>query len=388
MGLLAAAASGKKTVSRVSRSAVPAPGEWTASLYRRDLAGNESEAEASTPVTLRYDPDPPELGFESPSVSDPTLVAVDVSDKLSGVASGSIELRQGGAGVWQELPSQVTSGSRLVARLDDAALPPGPYVLRARATDQAGNDAWTDRRVDGQPMEVTLPIRTATAVSAGFPVVRTLVQSRRRNGKREWVRQRVTVNRSAVRIMAGSVVQVVGRLTSSAGGGIAGQSVGVSASSAGGPERVVGTVQTDGEGRFAYSAAGTSSETLRFTFAGSATLLPSRIAVTMSVPAVTAFMANRRSLRNGQTVTFAGQLRTRPAPPGGKLLELQVLLPAGWKTFRTVRSDPAGRWTARYHFTRTGGVQHYRFRVRLPEEASYPFAVGVSQPLVITVRGG
>jgi hypothetical protein len=106
------------------------------------------------------------------------------------------------------------------------------------------------------------------------------------------------------------------------------------------------------------------------------------------VPAVTAFKANHRSLRNGQTVTFSGRLRTLPVPVGGKLLELQVRLPAGWQTFRTMRTDATGRWTARYHFTRTGGVQHYRFRARLPEEASYPFAAGVSRPLVVKVRGG
>ena len=39
--------------------AVPAPGEWTLSVWRRDAAGNENEDTASVPVTLRYDPEPP-----------------------------------------------------------------------------------------------------------------------------------------------------------------------------------------------------------------------------------------------------------------------------------------------------------------------------------------
>ena len=39
----------------------------TVSLWRRDAAGNEAESMASVPVTLRYDPDAPQLGFEPSS---------------------------------------------------------------------------------------------------------------------------------------------------------------------------------------------------------------------------------------------------------------------------------------------------------------------------------
>jgi hypothetical protein len=39
--------------------AVPAPGEWRVSMWRRDAAGNADERAASVPVTLRYDPEPP-----------------------------------------------------------------------------------------------------------------------------------------------------------------------------------------------------------------------------------------------------------------------------------------------------------------------------------------
>jgi hypothetical protein len=76
-----------------------------------------------------------------------------------------------------------------------------------------------------------------------------------------------------------------------------------------------------------------------------------------------------------------------PAPPGGKLVELQVRLPHRWETFRTIRTDPAGHWSARYRFTRTYGVQRYRFRARLPEEAAYPFALGGSRPVTVLVKG-
>ena len=58
-----------------------------------------------------------------------------------------------------------------------------------------------------------------------------------------------------------------------------------------------------------------------------------------------------------------------------------------WQTFRTMRTDAAGRWAIRYRFRRTRGVQRYRFRARLPREASYPFAAGGSRSLTVRVRG-
>ena len=64
-------------------------------------------------------------------------------------------------------------------------------------------------------------------------------------------------------------------------------------------------------------------------------------------------------------------------PAGGKLIEMQVQLPGRWETFRTIVATTAGQWSVRYRFRRTSGVQHYRFRARLPAEAGYPFVAGV-----------
>ena len=169
-----AAAAGEQAGADLSRFgvAVPAPGEWTVSLWRRDAAGNESEDAASVPVTLRYDPEPPQLGFEPPSAADPTLVAV-AGDRQGLRAGGRRRSRsaRAGSGIWQALPTQ-KDGSRLLARIDDAALPAGGYLLRARAADQAHNEASTDRRLDGQPMALTLPVRIVSTMQAGFERVR------------------------------------------------------------------------------------------------------------------------------------------------------------------------------------------------------------------------
>src|SRR3954468_330394 len=113
---------------------------------RGDAAGNTTEEAASVPVTLRYDPEPPQLGFEAPSPGDPTLVAVQVSDKVSGLAEGAIEISRAGSDSWQALATQ-REGNRLLARVDDAALPPGDYLLRATARDQANNLGSTMSRL-------------------------------------------------------------------------------------------------------------------------------------------------------------------------------------------------------------------------------------------------
>ena len=63
---------------RASSIQVPAQGEWTLSLWRRDAAGNESAAVASVPVTLRYDAEAPRLAFTQSRPADPTLISVAV----------------------------------------------------------------------------------------------------------------------------------------------------------------------------------------------------------------------------------------------------------------------------------------------------------------------
>jgi hypothetical protein len=365
---------------------VPAPGEWSVSLWRRDAAGNTAENTESVPVTLRYDPRPPQLGFEPPSPTDPTLVAVAVTDDVSGLAGGAIELSSSGSGVWQSLPTE-QHGSRLVARIDDASLPAGGYALRAHAFDKAANEASTDRRLDGQPMALTLPLRIGSNMRAGFERVRTVRRTVRRNGKRQVVRRRSKVLAPATQVRSGGRAVVAGRLFNRDGQGIAGAEIRVLSSSAISPEQLVAVVSTDAAGRYRYSAAGNTSRTLRFVYPGSPLVLPSERAIRMTVPALTTLRVNRKRLLNGQAVTFSGRLRTHPAPPQGKLVELQVRLSDRWQTFRTSRTDAAGRWAIRYRFKRTRGVQHFRFRARLPAEASYPFATGGSRPLTVRVRG-
>jgi hypothetical protein len=373
-------------IERLADLRMPAPGEWQLRLWREDAAGNQEPANASVPVTMRYDPEPPQLGFEPPPATDPTLVSVLVTDQVSGLAGGQIELSPAGSGVWQGLPTR-QEGSRLLARIDDASLPPGAYLLRATARDQAANQNSTDKWVDGRPAAINLPLRMPTAIRAG--VIRSKTERTRveRRGKRRRVRREVPTFEPSARVAFGREVTIGGGLQNRDGQPLPDAEVQVLSRSATSPEQLVGTLRTDAQGNFTYLTTASSTRTLRFVYHGSPVTLPTASEVALFVPAASTIGARPRRIRNGRTVHFIGRLRSLPPPAAGKLIELQVVLSGRWQTFRTTLTNPQGSWRVPYRFRRTCGVTRYRFRARLPAEAGYPFETGLTRPVRIKVRG-
>jgi hypothetical protein len=373
-------------IERVAGLRMPAPGEWQARVWREDAAGNQEPANASVPVTLRYDPEPPQLGFEPPPSSDPTLVSVLVTDPISGLAGGQIELSRAGSGVWQELATK-QEGSRLIARLDDTSLPPGAYLLRATAHDQAANQNSTDKWVDGRPVAINLPLRMPTAIRAGVigrRIERTTVE---RRGKRRRIRREVPTFEPSARVAFGSSVTMGGRLENRDGQPLPDAEVQVLSRSPTSLEQLVGVLRTDPQGNYTYVTEASSTRTLRFVYNGSPLALPTSSEVSLFVPAASTIRARPRRVRNGQAVHFVGRLRSLPPPAAGKLIELQVVLSGKWQTFRTTLTDAQGGWRVPYRFRRTCGVTRYRFRARLPTEAGYPFEIGLTRPIAVRVRG-
>ena len=365
---------------------VPGAGEWTVSLWRRDAAGNADPATASDPVTLRYDPEPPQVAFDAPSASDPTLISAPVTDKVSGLADGAIEISAVGSNTWQTLDTQSTAAGSSRGSTTRLCRPATTSCVRQRTTRRR-TSRRPRTRADGQPMAVTLPLRIASSLQAGVAHTRVVKRVVRRHGKRRTVRRRVTELRPRGVIRLGRQIQISGRLTNRDGQGIGGADVQVFATSDGGPEQLVGDVHTDASGAYTYTAAGSVSRTLRFAYAGSPLILPAQSTVRLVVPAVSTLRVSRRRVLNGERVMFSGQVRSTPIPAGGKLIQLEVLLSGGWQTFRTARTDQDGRWALPYKFARTRGVQWYRFRVELPREAGYPFGAGASKSLRVRVRG-
>lgn len=366
---------------------VPGPGEWTLRMWRQDAAGNAAEGNASAPVTLRYDPEPPKLAFKAVSPSDPTQVSVAVADPLSGPAGGQIEISREGSGTWQTLATRL-EGDHLQARVDDAAMPPGRYALRAQASDAAGNTGTTILREDGSPAIVNLPLRLDARLSGG--AVRTTVRRRvvRRRGHRRVVRRRVTRLLGTVRVRHGRRAVISGRLQTKDGGALPATPLFLFSSTPGGAERYAGFVNTDAAGRYRHVVKAGANEVLRFAYLGSPSIRPVSRAVRLEVPGRTTLRASRRRLVNGQRVIFGGRLSVAPVGLAArKLVELQTRLSGRWQTFRTVPTDSGGLWKTAYRFRRTRGVVRYRFRVRIPREAGYPFVTGVTRSIRVTVRG-
>lgn len=373
-------------ISSLSDLAVPGSGEWQIRMWREDGAGNHEPTNASVPVSLRFDPEPPELAFEPSVAADPTMVSVAVADRVSGLASGQIEMSRQGTGTWQALPTE-QRGDRLVTRIDDSLLPAGVYALRATAWDQASNQNSTDRRVNGEPMTLSLPLRVPTVLRAGIRSERTVRRSVKRRGKRRTIRKRVVQLRSRADARYGERVSITGHLENRDGQRLPGAQVQVFSGSPTDRGQLVGVVTTDTGGGFSYETLADASRTFRFVYLGSPLTLPAETAVSLLTSAASTIQAAPRRLRNGQSVRFSGKLRALPAPPAGKLIELQVVLSGRWQTFRTTRTQADGSWAIRYAFRRTCGLLRYRFRARLPAEAGYAFQTGSTKTVIVTVRG-
>jgi hypothetical protein len=369
-------------IARLPDLKAPEPGEWELRVVREDAAGNRNDDYASQPVRLRHDPEAPELGFEAAPSEDPTRVSVAVTEKISGIAGGQIELSPAGSNSWQALSTKL-EGNRLVARIDDAALAPGPYLLRAQATDLAGNVG-----VAAAPQPLTLPLRIQSALQAG--VVKTRIvrdKAGGKKGRRGSRRRRVTELRPESQVRWGGHVTIAGRLTNRDGQPLPGQQIQVLGPGAGG-EELLAVLTTDTQGAFSYQAAGSASRTLRFVHPGTPTILPAESRVGLVVPAAGSFKPSRKRILNGGGVVFRGRVRSLPLPAGGKLVELQVKQPTGeWTTFRTLRTGQDGRWALRYRFRFVRCHTTYRLRARIPAEAGYPFADGKSRSRKVTVRG-
>lgn len=378
---------GGEGVAAINALKVPAPGEWEARMWRTDAAGNQQPENASIPVRLRYDPEPPALGFEAQNPSDPTRVAVQVSDSISGVAGGGIELSRAGSGIWQALPTVDEGGAHLATRIDDATLPSGEYELRASASDRAGNLASTSERLDGRPERLTLPLRVATSLSAGVLERQKVRRTIRRHGKSHKVRRTVSVLVPKRVVDFGSRLRLAGKLTDRAGKPVAGAQVQVYAQPPEEAEALVATLTTGSHGGFVYRVRATKSSHLRFVYQGTATSLPTTDRAELLVHGRSTLKVDRSRALNGQAVTFSGRVEGRPLPATGKLIELQVLLAGEWSTFRTIRSGPDGAWSIRYRFARTCGREVFEFRPRLPGEAGWPLLSGTGPRVAVRVRG-
>jgi hypothetical protein len=101
--------------------------------------------------------------------------------------------------------------------------------------------------------------------------------------------------------------------------------------------------------------------------------------------------ATPRRLRNGQSVRLSGRVRTRgaPVPRRGKLVAIQYYESESrlWRPVLVTRSDHSGRFRARYRFRYITGTARIRLRAVVLAEERWPYAPGVSRPVLVRVSG-
>ena len=124
---------------------------------------------------------------------------------------------------------------------------------------------------------------------------------------------------------------------------------------------------------------------MRARFAGDARLLPARASVVLRAKARIRLRAVPPAVRAGATVSFRGRLLGGHLPAGGKVVDVQARVGAGWRTFATVRTGRDGRLRHRHRFTPSSSGRTYRFRVLARRETAYPYEAGASAAVAVRV---
>ncbi len=379
---------------------VSGEGAHRVAFYARDGAGNSGE-DSPPLATVRIDESPPRVAFaNSQDRADPERIEATVSDLLSGpdLVRGSIEVRP--AGSRQRFAALPTAGSdgRLVARWNSDAFPPGTYEFRATGYDVAGNAITAERRGNGARLVLASPLKTQTAITAGFGS-RRLVWQRcwRKDGQRRCRREAIEsfANRPTTRAVPyGHGVPYAGRLTTAAGsplGGLPAEVVETFDAGAGSSQRTT-ALQTAADGTFQIRLAPGPSRQVEVVFAGTRTLSrASGGAVHLRVLGGVRMSASSPSARiGGAAVVFRGRVGElgAPIPAAGRAVELQFRFPGSeWSEFRTVQTDARGRFRYTYAFSDddSRGVR-FQFRAFTPAADDWPYEPATSRPVFVTGR--
>lgn len=189
-----------------------------------------------------------------------------------------------------------------------------------------------------------------------------------------------------VLLRPGRRATIVGRLLDGAGNGVGGARLGAAWRVAGRGWVARPGVRTDPDGRFVYVLPAGPSREVRFTyfaFSDSRGVVLSNV-VRADALAPLAIRADRRRTSGARVVRLSGRVGGGPIPRGGLLVTLEGWQRGwGWRAFRTVRTDRAGRWATRYRFRLPSG--RFGFRALLPRQGAFPYATSRSHGVFVVV---
>jgi hypothetical protein len=375
-GVQFAAGLNRKSLTDLS---VPAAGAYSLQLWLRDEAGNEAPSSAVT-VPLRFDDVRPSAAFALDA--DAGQLKADVSDALSGPASGSLFYRRLDVPDWTELPTKLVPGdapgiAHLVAPMPDLGY--GTFVFRADVADAAGNTASTSLRADGTQMSIQkLP-------PPRLPKGKARLFARLRGGHGRG---------DSLTVPFGAPALLGGRLTRTDGAGLGDRVLRVVSHPSHGALMPLGaqTVRTGEQGGFELRLPPGPSRRVTVSFAGDGGLEPARRpGLELRVRSGVSLRAAPASLQTGEVVQLSGKVASRgaPLPRRGKLVAIQYLEEAThrWRPVLVTRSDHHGRFRAHYRFRYVDGTAAIRLRATALAEERWPYAPGSSRPAIVRVHG-
>ena len=240
--------------------------------------------------------------------------------------------------------------------LDTGQLAAGPHSVEAVITDAAGN-----AKVLGPVPVLVRPaivIETSTPMQAGpvpppaAPLGHLSLSSARRT----------------LRASYDTPPVIKGTVKAADGSALAGVTVTTSDGT---------RAKTDAKGRFSVKLGKGVSREVRISYGDSVQT------VKVIVAAPVRLKTDKKSTRNGRSITFtgsvpgAGNARTR--------VELQALASGKWIPFKTAELRN-GKFKASYRFLRTFATQRYSFRAVIRADEDFPYAAGKSAVVRVVVR--
>jgi hypothetical protein len=277
-------------------------------------------------------------------------ILVDVTDDVSGVRDGEIQVRSSTKEPFRALKTTLKQG-RLRARLTRGSARRSD--VKVIVTDHAGN------RREGVATKIKLLRAGRRHVKGGRLTVA--------NGRAVTIRGRVS------RLRGASVGRA--RVLST-----------VAVARNGAPARPLPAVTTDAKGRFAIHLPKGPSRVLKLSTPGTGENLGATGRLSVRVPARSTMHASRTSLAGGGSVTFSGTVRRlgQPVPTRGLVIILQGREAGQWRTFEDTRTSRSGRWSVAYRFRGRAGT--YPIRAKIRRQSRFPFVLGYSRTVRVHVR--
>lgn len=193
--------------------------------------------------------------------------------------------------------------------------------------------------------------------------------------------------KDVVNVKAGQGAALTGRLTERSGRPVEGATLCMREGIAGGPLESVGTLRTNGEGRYRFGVAPGPNRRLQVGYRYNRRQLD-REASFFSRLRPKLKLSPKRRTRNGKRLRLYGSI---PGPSNdSRVVILQARYPNSrqWNTFAKAKTDSHGQYFTRYRFRATFVTTRYRMRALVPAQKGYPYKGGVSRVKRIRVIAG